>query len=161
MPSRYHPLALFWVLFGFIFVFGTLGNLIAIIAGVKYRKECSPNMSAMFLFLSNLAVSDFLMVILCVPATFVSQVVVQHWPFGHAACVAVSYSQAVSVFVSAYSLVAISLDRYMAIIYPLRLPSGLGRHQAWVVIAIVWLMALLTCVPVAVHSDLIYYDKSE
>lgn len=61
--------------------------------------------------------------------------------------------QAVSVFVSAYSLVAISLDRYMAIIYPLR--PRITRHQAWAVIAAVWILAFVTCLPVAIHADLI------
>ncbi|XP_050721116.1 RYamide receptor-like [Eriocheir sinensis] len=59
---------------------------------------------------------------------------------------------AVSIFVSAYTLVAISLDRYLAIIYPLR--PRMTRCQAKGIIAGVWVMALVTTLPIAVFSRL-------
>ena len=43
-------------------------------------------------------------------------------------CYMVSFSQAVSVMLSAYTLVVISMDRYVAIIYPLK--PRLTHYQA-------------------------------
>ena len=63
------------------------------------------------LFIINLSVGDILMASLCIPFTFVSNLLLQYWPFGSIMCVVVCYAQAVSVFVSAYTLVAISIDR--------------------------------------------------
>ncbi|KAF2352013.1 G protein-coupled receptor rhodopsin-like, partial [Trinorchestia longiramus] len=57
-----------------------------------------------------------------------------------------------TVFVSAYSLVAISIDRYLAIIYPLR--PRMTRLQARVIIWLVWVLALITTAPLAVFSKL-------
>lgn len=72
------------------------------------------------LFIANLAVGDILMTIFCVPFSFFSILVLAYWPFGNVLCHLVNYSQAVSVLVSAYTLVAISIDRYIAIMWPLR-----------------------------------------
>jgi len=71
-------------------------------------------------FIMNMAIGDILMACLCIPFTFVSNLILQYWPFGTVMCLVVSYAQAVSVFISAYTLIAISIDRYIAMIYPLR-----------------------------------------
>jgi len=63
------------------------------------------------LFIVNLAIGDILMASLCIPPTFISNIILQYWPFGAVMCVLVCYAQAVSVFISAYTLVAISIDR--------------------------------------------------
>lgn len=47
--------------------------------------------------------------ILCIPFSFISNLLLQYWPFGPTLCSLVSYSQAVSVFVSAYTLGKYSL----------------------------------------------------
>lgn len=104
-------------------------------------------------FIVNLAVGDILIAILCIPFTFISNFVLQHWPFGSVMCIIVSYSQAVSVFISAYTLVAISIDRYIAIIYPFR--PRMTKLQAKLIISIIWVVALLTPLPTAILSRLV------
>lgn len=108
-------------------------------------------------FILNLAIGDILMACLCVPFTFVSNLLLQSWPFGSVMCVVVSYSQAVSVFVSAYTLVAISIDRYIAILYPLR--PRMTKFQAKLIIACIWLVSLLTPLPTALLSKVIQPDQ--
>lgn len=90
-------------------------------------------------FIANLALSDMLMAIFCIPFSFISLFVLQwvvdammqpheillsincrYWPFGAVLCKFVNYTQAISVLVSAYTLVAISIDRYIAIMFPLK-----------------------------------------
>ncbi|XP_043212237.1 RYamide receptor-like [Amphibalanus amphitrite] len=102
--------------------------------------------------ITNMAVGDLLMTLLCVPFTFSSVLLLQHWPFGATMCWLVSFTQAVSVFVSAFSLIAISVDRYRAIIYPLR--PRVTRQHARLFILLIWLLAIGTCVPIAVTSRL-------
>lgn len=67
-------------------------------------------------------------------------------------CSIVPYMQAVSVLVSAYTLVAISFDRYIAIMWPLK--PRLSKRYALVIITIVWLFALITASPIAIVSSL-------
>lgn len=104
-------------------------------------------------FIVNLAVGDILMASLCIPFGFVSNLLLQYWPFGEIMCIVVSYAQAVSVFISAYTLIAISVDRYIAIIYPLR--PKMTKFQAKLIIVLVWFVALLTPLPTAILSKLI------
>lgn len=88
---------------------------------VCFIVQSSPRMRTVTnFFIANLAIGDILMSFFCIPFSFVSLFVLQYWPFGAMLCRAVNYSQAVSVFVSAYTLVAISIDRYIAIMWPLR-----------------------------------------
>ena len=51
---------------------------------------------------------------------------------------------------SAYTLVAISIDRYMAIMWPLR--PRMSKTHAKLLILAVWLLALIVSFPIAVVS---------
>ncbi|KAK2575779.1 hypothetical protein KPH14_007164 [Odynerus spinipes] len=137
-----------YFLYSMIFVVALLGNGL-----VCYVVYSSPRMQTVTnYFIVNLAVGDILMTIFCVPTTFVSILILQYWPFGEKLCPTVNYSQAVSVLVSAYTLVAISIDRYIAIMWPLK--PRMSKKQATLLIGGVWLLALLVSLPIAVVSRL-------
>lgn len=105
-----------YIMYMSIFVLALFGNGI-----VCYIVQSSPRMRTVTnYFIANLAVGDILMSLFCVPFSFVSILLLHYWPFGTVLCHLVNYSQAVSVLVSAYTLVAISVDRYIAIMWPLR-----------------------------------------
>jgi RYamide receptor len=57
----------------------------------------------------------------------------------------------VSVLVSAYTLLAISVERYAAIMRPLR-PRLARRHARWVVFA-VWAGAVASAMPILILSE--------
>ncbi|XP_053699148.1 RYamide receptor-like [Sabethes cyaneus] len=114
-------------------------------------------------FIANLAVGDILMTIFCIPFSFVSIFVLQYWPFGAAICQLVNYSQAISVLISAYTMIAISADRYIAIMYPFR--PRVTKKIAKFLILLVWTGALFTAAPIPVFSTLIqpteWYDQCD
>nr|CAD7430382.1 unnamed protein product [Timema monikensis] len=148
LSSPYYQSALY-ILYGAIFVLALCGNGL-----VCYVVQASPRMRTVTnYFIVNLAVGDILMTLLCIPFSFVTTLLLQHWPFGRIMCSTVSYSQAMSVFVSAYTLVAISVDRYMAIMWPLK--PRMSKTQAKVVILIVWTIAVITALPIPLVSQLI------
>ncbi|KAH0560856.1 hypothetical protein KQX54_009330 [Cotesia glomerata] len=60
--------------------------------------------------------------------------------------------QAASVLVSAYTLIAISIDRYMAIMWPLKV--RMSKSQAKLSILAVWVAALTISSPIAMVSCL-------
>ncbi|XP_048514749.1 RYamide receptor isoform X2 [Athalia rosae] len=140
--------AIIYFLYSTIFLMALLGNGL-----VCYVVYSSPRMRTVTnYFIANLAVGDILVTLFCVPTSFVSTLILQYWPFGAELCPSVNYSQAVSVLVSAYTLVAISVDRYMAIMWPLK--PRMTKRQAKFVILTVWAIALLTACPIAVVSRL-------
>ena len=101
-------------------------------------------------FIVNLAFADTMMATVCVPFTFVADILLQRWPFGSALCPLIGYVQAVAVFLGAFTLVAISVDRHRAIRHPLR--ARLTARQLAGTFVLIWTSALTLPVPVAAVS---------
>ncbi|XP_053981949.1 RYamide receptor-like [Hylaeus volcanicus] len=134
--------------YGTVFVIALIGNGL-----VCYVVYSSPRMKTVTnFFIVNLALGDMLMALFCVPPSFISTLILQYWPFGQKLCPTVNYLQAVSVLVSAYTLVAISIDRYIAIMWPLK--PKLSKRQAQFLILAVWMLAMTISIPIAVVSQL-------
>lgn len=130
-----------------IMVLSIIGNGI-----VCYLVQSTSRMrSVTNFFIVNLSVGDMLMTLLCIPFSYINVLVLRYWPFGDIVCRIVSYWQAISVFVSAYTLVAISIDRYMAIMWPLR--PRMSKSHAKIIIALVWMIAFLTALPILIVSS--------
>lgn len=137
-----------FIMYSAVFVVALLGNgLVCFVVHTTPRMKTVTNY-----FIVNLAVGDILMTLFCVPFSFVSQLVLRYWPFGAIMCKAVNYSQAVSVLVSAYTLLAISIDRYKVIMHPLK--PRLGKTAAKLVVIGVWIGAFITAAPIPVVSEL-------
>ena len=67
----------------------------------------------------------------------------------------VCYILGVSVAVSVFTLVSISLERYFAICQPLRSRRWQTLSHSYRMIAAVWLLSLLVAVPIAVYQKLV------
>ncbi|KZC13832.1 Neuropeptide Y receptor [Dufourea novaeangliae] len=142
-----------------VFVVALTGNSL-----VCYVVYSNPRMKTVTnFFIVNLALGDILMTLFCVPPSFVSIFLLQYWPFGPELCPIVNYLQGVSVLVSAYTLVAISIDRYIAIMWPLK--PKLSKRQALLLILAVWMLAMVISFPIAIVSRLtqpsIYYEMCD
>lgn len=105
-----------YILYSVIFIMACVGNtVVCTVVFTNIRQWTVTNF-----FIANMAVTDILIAFFCIPFSSVSTFLLLYWPFGSIMCRIVSFSQAVSVFVSAYTMVAISCDRYLAIVHPLR-----------------------------------------
>lgn len=109
------------------------------------------------LFLLNLAVSDIMKAVICNPFTFVANLILLYWPFGEFMCPFVTYVQVVAVFLSAFTLVAISLDRFVAIVYPLR--PKMTRRFFLKIVLFIWFLSLAVPLPTAIISRVEYPDN--
>jgi len=65
-------------------------------------------------------------------------------------CPIVPYLQTAAVFLSALTLVGLSVDRFRAVVFPLR--PRLRSRQVLSAIAVIWLLALFIPSPVAIFS---------
>ena len=69
------------------------------------------------LLILNLAVADLLFIILCVPFT-ATDYILNSWPFGLVWCQTVQYLIYFTSYVSIYTIFLMSIDRFMAVVFP-------------------------------------------
>ena len=96
-------------------------------------------------FIANLAASDLLITFLGMPNMITQLYLGFKWIFGEALCKIVVFSQSVSVASSILTLLAISFDRFWAIIFPFR--TRLSFFAARFILAAIWVISLLVMAP--------------
>uniref|UniRef100_A0A8P4K5H7 G-protein coupled receptors family 1 profile domain-containing protein n=1 Tax=Dicentrarchus labrax TaxID=13489 RepID=A0A8P4K5H7_DICLA len=133
------------VVFGLIFVVGVVGNsLVMVVIG---------RVSPTNIFILNLSVADLLFLLFCVPfhATIYS---LPEWVFGGFLCKFGHFFSSASMLVSIFTLVAMSADRYIAVVRSGKSPCVRSRRNALAGVCIIWMLSLLCSVPVAQHQVL-------
>ncbi|KAL3967378.1 prostaglandin E receptor 2 [Sarotherodon galilaeus] len=126
-------------------VMGLAGNALVIVAILKFDKLSSS--TTVYIF--NLALADGLFM---VGLPFIaSQNFMNRWIFGDVACKAVMVLDGINQFTSVFCLTVMSVDRYMALVDPLRFACWRTPRCAKIVSSLLWLFSLLTILPMAVH----------
>ncbi|XP_032455322.1 RYamide receptor isoform X4 [Nasonia vitripennis] len=139
-----------YILYGSMFVIALGGNSLVCAAVIRTRNNLRPNNLTNY-FIVNLAIGDILINIFCVPTSVLSTLVFHYWLLPSQLCAIFNFFQAVAVLVSAYTLVVISMERYLAIMYLFR--PRRGTKYAKISILIVWLLAMAISLPILVVSD--------
>uniref|UniRef100_A0A4W6DHW9 Prokineticin receptor 1b n=1 Tax=Lates calcarifer TaxID=8187 RepID=A0A4W6DHW9_LATCA len=125
-----------------------LGNFIFIATLMRYKKL--RNLTN--LLIANLAISDFIVAVVCCPFLVDYYVVRQlSWNHGWVLCASVNYLRTVSLYVSTNALLAIAVDRYMAIVHPLR--PRMKYQTAYCLITGVWIVPILISIPSAYFAS--------
>jgi allatostatin receptor len=89
------------------------------------------------LLIANLAIADLLFIVFCVPFT-ASDYALLFWPFGEVWCKIVQYLVIVTAYASIYTLVLMSLDRYLIVVHPLSSICIRTKTNTYWAIAITW-----------------------
>ncbi|XP_072941687.1 cholecystokinin receptor-like [Epargyreus clarus] len=132
-----------------IFLLSISGNCLVIATLASNRRM----RTVTNVYLLNLAISDFLLGVFCLPFTLVGQIY-RRFLFGAAMCKLIPYLQAVSVSVDVWTLVAISLERYFAICRPLKSRKWQTQCHAYKMIATVWILSFIFNSPILLVSSL-------
>ncbi|XP_074519927.1 somatostatin receptor type 2 [Halichoeres trimaculatus] len=124
---------------------GLAGNSLVIVAILKLDKMSTSTT----VYILNLAVADGLFM---VGLPFIaSQNFQNRWMFGDAACKVVMVLDGINQFTSVFCLTVMSVDRFMALVDPLRFARWRTPRRAKVVSGILWLCSLVTILPMALH----------
>uniref|UniRef100_A0A3B4GK61 Galanin receptor type 1-like n=1 Tax=Pundamilia nyererei TaxID=303518 RepID=A0A3B4GK61_9CICH len=142
------------VVFGIIFVLGVVGNILVLVVIGKVGRSLSPTN----IFILNLSVADLGFLLFCVPfqATIYT---LPEWVFGAFLCTFVHYIFTVNMLVSIFTLVAMSVDRYIAVVRSNQSLSVRSPRNALAGLCVIWTMSLVCSVPVAKHQGLISYHN--
>ncbi|XP_015590919.1 allatostatin-A receptor isoform X1 [Cephus cinctus] len=138
------------LLFGVIGILGLVGNsLVVVVVAANPGMRSTTN-----LLIINLAIADLLFVIFCIPFT-ATDFVMLFWPFGNIWCKGVQYLIIVTACASVYTLVLMSLDRYLAVVHPIASMSVRTEAHAFLAICIIWVVILTASIPVIIiHGEI-------
>ncbi|KAM4618104.1 P2Y purinoceptor 1-like [Discoglossus pictus] len=99
------------------------------------------------IFLCNLVLADITW-ILCLPCLIYYHFNQLHWIFGDAVCKLTRTLYHACYYCSIYFVTCLSIDRYLAIVHPLKSLRILKKHQSLVICLTIWTITLLSSVPV-------------
>ncbi|XP_067949478.1 cholecystokinin receptor type A-like [Watersipora subatra] len=135
---------------GIIFILALIGNglVISTLAQQKRMRTVTNT------FLLNLSACDLLLAIVCMPFTVIP-VMLGDFMFGPVMCSLIRYLQGMSVSASAFTLVAISLERFFAICNPLKSRTWQNLAHSYKVIAAIWAAAMILNIPMAVFQKFV------
>ena len=143
--------ALKLALYGVIFLVSAIGNLLVCVVVIK-RKRMK---TVTNYFILNLAFADLTLTLICIPFDIPVQEMGYRWPYGSFMCSILYPLQTMSLFASVFTLTAVSLTRFWAILYPLR--PQLSTRSAKCVILIIWLSSL---VPVSPYMSVLHIENT-
>ncbi|XP_068164731.1 cholecystokinin receptor type A [Antennarius striatus] len=137
------------VLYSFIFLLSVTGNSLIIAVLVRNKRM----RTVTNLFLLSLSISDLMVSLVCIPFTLIPNLM-RDFIFGTGMCKLVMYFMGISVSVSTFNLVAISLERYSAICNPLTSRVWQTKSHAAKVISATWVVSFILMLPYPISSTL-------
>ncbi|XP_053109900.1 cholecystokinin receptor type A [Hemicordylus capensis] len=138
------------LLYSVIFLLSVLGNTLVIIVLIRNKRM----RTVTNIFLLSLAFSDLMLCFFCMPFTLIPNLL-HDFIFGSAVCKITSYFMGISVSVSTFNLVAISLERYSAICKPLQSRVWQTKSHALKVITTTWCLSFTIMMPYPIYSQLV------
>ncbi|XP_060067182.1 RYamide receptor-like [Ylistrum balloti] len=140
------------VLYGIVIIVDVTGN--GIVCYLIFSERQLRTITNFFLV--NLAVADIAKAFTGIPFSLMVNLIFRYWPFSAFLCPFVAYIEIVVVFASAFTMVAMSVDRYIAIVHPLR-PKLTYSGMAFTLLT-VWLLAFAMPIPTALSAGLYIPD---
>ncbi|KAJ7324803.1 hypothetical protein JRQ81_017823 [Phrynocephalus forsythii] len=140
--------------YSIIFIIGIIGNSLVVIIIFFYMKL--KTVASVFLF--NLALAD-LSFLVTLPMWAYTTAMQYHWPFGNCLCKVTSAAATFNLYASVFLLTCLSIDRYLAIVHPMK--SRLRRTMliARVTCIVIWLMAALASLPVIMYRSVFFIEN--
>ncbi|XP_056143932.1 somatostatin receptor type 5 [Lampris incognitus] len=129
-------------------IIGLGGNTLVIHIVLHYSKT----ESVTNIYILNLAIADELFM-LGLPFLAV-QNTLQFWPFGSFMCRLVMTVDSINQFTSIFCLTVMSVDRYLAVVHPIRSSKWRRPQVAKLVNGTVWALSFLVVLPVVIFANI-------
>ncbi|XP_054166077.1 allatostatin-A receptor-like [Oppia nitens] len=158
-PSAINPAFIpIIVTHGITFLIGIIGNILVIITWSLRGRLRSPTA----VFLVSLAVADMLLLLVFVPLETLEYFVIS-WDTGGNVCKMSSYVEMLSGMATVLNLVAVSIERFLVIVYPIKARSWCTMSSTRKGLVCVWSLALLLATPVLLTKtvySMTYYNNT-
>ncbi|XP_077991549.1 gastrin-releasing peptide receptor-like [Glandiceps talaboti] len=134
-----------------ILLIGGTGNVLTVlVVSINSHMRTVTN-----LFISQMAVADLTLLLLAMPFDIISVYVYQRWTFSACFCKAMLFFQDYAIAVTIFTLVAMSIDRFLTLSRPMRAYSIRSVKKFIAVTVIVQLLAISAAIPKAISGDVI------
>lgn len=126
-----------------LFTVGVVGNVMTILVVSRYRDMRTTTN----LYLCSMAVSD-LFIFFCMPLDLYRMWRYRPWRFGDALCKMFQFVSESCTYSTILCITALSVERYLAICFPLRAKALVTRRRVRALILLLWTVSLLSAGPV-------------
>ena len=126
-----------------------IGNSYVILT-ILFKKKSS--FSVINFFVLNLAIANLIFGFLSIPSTYITAFFLQYWPFSNFLCVFFNYAQNVLVTLIVYTLIWITMDKYWAIVRPLKLRMTVKVCKYFMYFT--WIFSLFISLPIGIFTEL-------
>ncbi|MBN3285449.1 GHSR protein, partial [Polyodon spathula] len=139
-----------------MFIVGVTGNTMTILIIRKYKDmKTTTN-----LYLSSMAVSD-LIIFLCLPFDLYRLWKYIPWIFGEAICRLSHYINEGCTYATILHITALSIERYLAICFPLKAKVFVTKRRVKCVIGFLWMFALVSAAPMLFLFGVEYENNTD
>ncbi|CAL1579927.1 unnamed protein product [Knipowitschia caucasica] len=126
-----------------IFLVGVVGNSLTCAVIFQYKVMQTPTN----LYLLSLALSDLLVLLVGMPLELLELWQSYPFPLGEAGCYFKTFLFETVCFASVLNVTALSVERYIAVVHPLKVKSLSTRAHVKKVIVLLWVMSMVCAVP--------------
>ncbi|XP_021346825.1 allatostatin-A receptor-like [Mizuhopecten yessoensis] len=123
---------------------GIVGNASVILTVFLNRRMLNPTT----ILVVNLAVADLSFIVFLVIGTVTVIYAFPSWAFANIWCKAMFYISHVNVSASVITLVLISVDRYLVVVYPIESRTIINKRNAYICVCLSWIISLPINIPV-------------
>ncbi|KAK9506696.1 hypothetical protein O3M35_008584 [Rhynocoris fuscipes] len=128
------------IAYTFLFIIAAIGNLTVFITLLRGRHR----KSRISLMITHLAAADLCVTFIMIPLEIGWRLTTQ-WIAGNVACKVFLFLRAFGLYLSSNVLVCVSVDRYFAILHPLRVNEARRRGKHMLIVA--WIISLVCALP--------------
>ncbi|XP_066302041.1 G-protein coupled receptor 54-like [Branchiostoma lanceolatum] len=139
---------------GVILLIGGVGNSLVIYIVARF----SEMKTVTNYYIVNLAVTDLAFLVCCIPFTTINYLT-YGWIFGSTMCTFVFYMMQVTVQSTCITLAVLSIDRYCAIVHPLRSINFRTPKVAAITSGCTWIGSFLLAMPLGLNLQLEEVDN--
>uniref|UniRef100_A0A8D2NXX1 Somatostatin receptor 5 n=1 Tax=Zosterops lateralis melanops TaxID=1220523 RepID=A0A8D2NXX1_ZOSLA len=146
-PFQYIHKVLIPICYLLVCTVGLSGNALVIYVVLRHAKM----KTVTNIYILNLAVADVLFM-LGLPF-LATQNAISYWPFGSFLCRLVMTVDGINQFTSIFCLTVMSMDRYLAVVHPIKSTKWRRPRVAKLISVTVWTFSFLVVLPVIIFSD--------
>ncbi|XP_046888230.1 LOW QUALITY PROTEIN: melanin-concentrating hormone receptor 2 [Hypomesus transpacificus] len=138
-------------LIGFLCSTGLVGNILVLVTILRTTKKTVPDV-----YVCNLAVADVVHVTV-MPFLIHQWARGGHWVFGSTLCTIITSIDNCNQVACAAVMTAVSLDRYLAVVHPLRLMTLRTRSRTIRINLCVWVVSFILVLPAWLYSEVLRF----